>query len=170
MKKGIILLMVLTMMTLTSFEQTATASSIPTFAQLISWVDIDYANFDTQARSLGFSTEGKYNKDYGTDYVYIRKTTKNGFVYTDRLILQVFTATKSNQIQLVTTEQDLVAYYTPQLTAKQFQNTTCLVAAEENESKFCYKTAKYFVTLIDTRTQLSVGEGNSYTVIVKQIK
>lgn len=154
---------------MTSSGQTTT-SSIPTFAQLINWVDKDCVNFDTKARAFGFSTEKTYTRYYGKDYVYIRKVTKNGFVSTDRLIFQIFNASNSHQIQFVTTEQDLVTYYTPQLTARQFRNTTCLVEAEDNESKICYKTYGYFVTIIDTRTQLSVGEGNQYNIMIKQIK
>lgn len=144
-----------------------TSKNFPTLSALESYCALpSYVEFSQAIKALGFSFEEKKSTGAGTDYYYIRESTKDEITYIERFIYHDFNNTESNAIQLVTTLADLWAFYKKEINER-YTPKACSQETGATELQACYVSSTNYLKLYDKRKKFSHGETrNEYRVMV----
>jgi hypothetical protein len=104
--------LLLPLLLLASSAALAQSSTIPSLGKLMAWANnMSYANFDREARRLGFSFDEKEEKSDRANYSYLREVTQGNTTYTEQVTYKVFKSDKSTAIEFATTRVDLITFY-----------------------------------------------------------
>ena len=146
-----------------SFSQNT--KSLPTLSKLMSWGDMSYQEFETEAKTFGFSFNQKHSKQNLTAYVYIRKIRIGNFDFTEKLTYRTSNSDNSPSIEFDAV-QDLLTFYSSQYQSNKFVSIKCGIKPAETENAFCYSNNSYLLRVLNTNRQYKSGWGKEYTVII----
>jgi len=136
----------------------------PTLQQLETYSKTITSNseFKAIAKTYGFAFESKNEFTGRTDYVYVRKTTIKGIVYTDKCTYTSIPDVSTGLVAFSST-RDLEALYSPAM--KKYASVDCQGESESNELHSCFRSKTHFIRLVDVSKEFDDGtKGNSYTI------